>query len=320
MVVELPYKNSQKLFEGSYRITVPIQNLLKELTQNGVYVVPVDKSQLVDVDAMDNIVLPTIMVVPYKRDGESYDSILQGDYDRRMAVSKLQAGFESRDITTVDVSAKIAAMKRRMEYEASTADSNDKQLLLSSGAEVYVVVDLLKDIQLSGSRVSLIMTAYETSSGTVLASKEGYTRRYNTSAVDQLCAYAVSDNVEPFLNTIVKNLNKQVTDAKRVVLQISISEDSMMTMNDAVGVNNYRLSDVIRQWVRKNSEQGKHHLQGIVPESMIFDYVMIPPKDQDGFMMDAAQYCFLFQSYLSEDQGIPCSSKIDGNTIYITIE
>ena len=42
------------------------------------------------------------------------------------------------------------------------ADSNDKQLLMNSGADVYVMVDLQKDISAaSGSRVSLIMTARE---------------------------------------------------------------------------------------------------------------------------------------------------------------
>ena len=269
---------------------------------------------------MNSIVLPSIMVVPYKKDGESYDAILQNDYDRRLAVGKLQAGFEGRNITTVDISAKIAAIKRRSEYEASTADSNDKQLLLTSGADVYVVVDLKKDIQPSGSRVSLIMKAYETSSGSILASQDGFTRKFNTPAVDMLCSYAVEDNVGPFLAEIVKNLNKQFTDSKRIVLQISIAGSSMMSMSSQVGPNNYRLSDVIRQWVRSNSDKGKYHLQGVVEESMIFDYVMIPLKDSDGLMMDAAQYGFLLQYFLSEKQNVSCSNKIDGNTVYITIE
>ncbi len=319
-VINEPEKNSQKRFQATYRVKVPIQNLYKELTQNGVYESPASSVELADVESIDNQVLPTIMVVPYKTDSESYEAILQSDYDRRIAVSKVQAGFESRNITTVDLSAKIVAMKRRAEYESSTADSNDKQLLMSSGADIYVTVDMLKDIQSSGSRVSLIMKAYESSTGSILASKDGFTNRYNTSAVDQLCSYAVADNLQPFLDDITNNFNKQINGSKRVVLQISIEGSSMMTMDDQVGSNNYRLSDLLRQWVRKNSDQGKYHLQGIMPESMIFDYVMIPAVDQDGLMMDAAQYAFLLHSYLSEDQGVSCSSKIDGNSIYITIQ
>ncbi len=319
-VVAEPKKNLQKRFEATYRVVVPMQNLYKNLIQNKLYTPEPDPAELVDVEAMDNMVLPTIIVVPFKKDGESYDEVLQSDFDRRIAVAKVQDGFEKRNITTVDLSGKVAAMKRRSEYELTNADSNDKQLLLSSGADVYVTVDINKDMQPSGSRVALIMKAYETSSGSILASRDGFTNRYRTNAVDMLCSYAVEDNLTPFLDDITKNFNKQVTSMKRVVLQISIGGNSMMTMSDPVGPNNYRLSDIIRQWVRVNSEKGKYHLQGIVDEGMIFDYVMIPPKDQDGFMMDAAQFAFIFQSFLIESQNIPCSSRVDGNTIYITID
>ena len=92
-----------------------------------------------------------------------------------------------------------------------------------------------------------------------------------------------------------------------------------MTMNSSVGPNNYSLSNIIRQWVRKNAYKGKYHLQGIVDETMIFDYVTIPPKDTDGLLMDAAQYAFLLESFLKEENNINCSSRIEGNTIFFTI-
>ncbi len=304
-------------FEVTVKVTVPIENLFAELKNNGVYE---DKSKLVNIDEMEDVVLPTIMVVPYKTSDESYDNILKQDYERRIAVSKLQDGFESRDIKTIDVAAKITAMKRRGEYEANSVSSNDKNLLLTSGADVYVEVDIKKDVQSSGTaRASVIMKAYETSSGTILANKDGFTNTFRTTAIDQLCSYAVEDNLDAFLDDICKNFNAQVQESKRVVLMVSIGESSMASMDDMVGPNNYSLSNVIRQWVRANSVKGKYHLQGIVSESMIFDYIMIPVKDSDGIMMDAAQYAFLIQSYLIEEQNVSCSTKVDGNTIYLTI-
>ncbi len=317
-----PAKNASKMFQVELNAVVLWANLLKELGSNGVYKSnssPVN-GKLADVDNMTGVALPTIIVVPYKNPGESYASILQNDFDRRIAISKVQAGFESRGVKTIDLPAKLDAMRLRAEYEASTASSNDKNLLTSSGADVYVTVDLQKDVQPIGSRISLIMKAYETSSGTILATKDGFTRRFNTSAIDQLCAYAVADNLPSFMDNIVNNLNKNATSSSRVVLQVAIGGNSMMTMDDQVGANKYRLSDVIRQWVRKNAEGGKYHLQGVVAESMIFDYVMIPPKDSDGLLMDAAQFAFLLHSYLSEEQGVSCSSRVAGTTIYITIE
>lgn len=57
----------------------------------------------------------------------------------------------------------IEAMKLSGEYEenAGATESNDKQLLLRSGADVYVTVDLMRDNTGQEISLSLILQAYE---------------------------------------------------------------------------------------------------------------------------------------------------------------
>lgn len=314
-----PAKNVNKIFQGTYTVTVVYGNLIKDLERNKVHKSREPQMDYSDVEFEQGMVLPTIMVVPYKRDGETYSSVLANDFDRRMAVSKVQDGFESRNVTTVDVDAKLAAVKRNAQFGANDASSNDKQLLINSGADVYVVVDLKKDVTNEGARVSLIMKAYETASGNVLASKDAITRRYEKASTDELCSYAIQDNIPAFLDDICKNFSKQASDGKRVALQFAFDGSSSMSMNDRVGAGNLPLSNQIHQWVRKNAHNGKFHLQGIVDTSMIFDYVVIPPRAEDGMVMDAVQYGFAIEAWLNDTLGVPCSSRFDGNTIYITI-
>ena len=90
-------------------------------------------------------------------------------------------------------------------------------------------------------------------------------------------------------------------------------------MNDPAGSKGYALSNVIRQWVRKNAYEGKFHLQGMVDDNMTFDYIVIPPIDADGLRMDAAQFSFMLEEYLKESENIPCSARLEGNKIMITI-
>lgn len=314
-----PEKNPNKLFQGNYRITIVYSNLIKDLERNKLCKSRDPEIEYSDVEYEEGMVLPTIMVVPYKREGETYASILADDFDRRIAVSKVQDGFESRDVTTVDVEGKLAAVKRNAEFGANDADSNDKQLLMNSGADVYVVVDLKKDVTAEGARVALIMKAYETASGSVLASKDAITRRFATSSTDALCSYAIQDNLPAFLDDICKNFSKQASNGKRVSLQFAIDGASAMSMSDRVGPNNYPLSNLIHQWVRKNAHNGKYHLQGMVDTSIIFDYVIVPPRDADGLAMDAAQFGFMIEAWLNDTVGVPCASRFDGTTIYITI-
>lgn len=291
-----PEKNANRLYQGNYRITIVYSNLIKDLERNKLHKSREPEVKYSDVEFEEGMVLPTIMVVPYKRDGETYASILEADFDRRIAVSKVQDGFESRNVTTIDVEAKLAAVKRNAEFGANDADSNDKQLLMNSGSDVYVVVDLRKDVTSEGSKVSLIMKAYETATGSVLASKDAITKRFATTSTDVLCSYAVKDNIPAFLDDICKNFSRQASNGKKVTLQFAIDGASSMTMSDRVGPDNYPLSNLIHQWVRKNSHNGKYHLQGIVDTSVIFDYVIVPPRDADGLAMDAAQFGFMIEA------------------------
>lgn len=303
-------------FRAKYNITIYLTRLINDLKTNRVLI---EKPTVEDIDETEGLTKPTIMVVPFLKDGETFDAVLMNDYDRRIAVSRVQNGFESRDITTIDIIAKLQAEKRQQNYELDAAESNDRSLLLSSGADVYVTVDLQKQKTQMGTRISLIMKAYERVSGDVLASKDGWTNPINTTATDALCGYAVQAFLPDFLNDICKNFTQRISQGSRVVLRFSVNSSSGTTMNTPAGPNNYSISNIIRQWVRKNAFKGKYHLQGVVDESMIFDYVTIPPKDTDGLLMDAAQFAFLLESYLKEDNGINCSSKIEGNTIFFSI-
>jgi hypothetical protein len=217
-----PEKNPSKVFQGAYKITIVYGNLIKELERHKVHKSRDPEMNYDEVEFEKGMVLPTIMVVPYKREGETYSSVLAQDFGRRLAVGKVQEGFESRDVTTVDVDAKLAAARRSLEFGANDAYSNDKLLITNSGADVYVVVDLNKDENAEGARVALIMKAYETASGSILASKDAVTRRYKNASTDLLCSYAIQDNIKPFLDDICKNFSKQASTGKRVTLNFAI--------------------------------------------------------------------------------------------------
>lgn len=321
-----PLDKKQKIgnvYRANYQIQIRLSKLIADLKANKVYVDTSTPSGISasDVETTSNMVLPTIIVVPYKTPNDnSFAEILQNDYDRRVAVNTVQQGFEAKNITTIDLLSKINATQRVSQYDknAGAGQSSDRALLQQSGADIYVEVEIMKDIQESGSRVNLTLKAYETASGNIVANQVATTnRRYQTIASDVLCAYAVQDNIDEFLEQILKNFAP--SKGTRVSLSVSIDGGAIRTMNDPAGQKGYSLSNIIRQWVRRNAYEGKFHMQGMVDDNMTFDYIIIPPLDQDGLRMDAAQFSFLLEEYLKETENIPCSVRLEGNKIMITI-
>lgn len=304
-------KKTGNYFQGTFKITLRLRQLINDVRKNTHY------DEMMAEQPEIKLPNPTIIVVPYKKEGESYQAILENDYDKRIAVSAVQRGFEDCGIKTIDLQARLDRAKRNAQYEenAGTADSNDKQLLESSGADVYVTVDLLKDVTDEDARVSLIMKAYETASGTIWASQDGWTNRFRTNDTDILCSYAVKDNLPGFLEQIIDNFTRPT----RASLQISLSGMSYNSISDARGDDGRRVMDVIQDWLDRNSEKGEYHLQGIVDEKAIFDYVILPLQDENGYKMTPDKFAGRLKTAL-EEQGVYSSQRIEGNTIFLILE
>ncbi|HJA57833.1 MAG TPA: hypothetical protein H9951_21095 [Candidatus Bacteroides intestinigallinarum] len=313
-----PVRQPSKLYKGTVTAQILLGALKKDLIRNKLIEKSEEDRSMKEI--REQIALPTIMVVPYKRnDRNSYATILKNDFDLRIAVSTVKDGFVKLGVKTIAAEGKLEGTLRASEWESKNADSNDKQLLMNSGADVYVIVDLQKDISATaGSRVSLIMTARETATGMDLASRKSWTNRFRTTDVDKLCAYAAQDVLDGFLKDISKEFARKVEHGNTVVLRVSLADNAINTMNSRIN-GNTTLSAYIRNWVRKNAQGGRYHIQGAVDDSLIFDSVQIPAKDSDGLPLDCITFADNLVNYLN-DSGIDSEHRVDGNTIYLTIQ
>lgn len=313
-----PEKLRAKDFKATVRLSFQNELLQRDLELNKITVKGAERLSMEE--TQEQIHLPTIMVVPYKEEGSTFDRILKKDFDKRMAVAQVQEGFNRKGVNTVDFEAKLNAAKRALQYETNSAESFDKQLLRNSGSDVYVTVDILKDIAAAGSRVALTLKAYETATGNILASRQSSSNRFQTSALDQLCMYAVNDILADFLKDIGTNFARRIGSGNSIVLNVSIAGTAVNDMESEVGPDHYPLADLLRLWVKKNAVGGKYHVQGSVAEAMIFDQIQIPNRDQNGNPVDVNDFAFHIWEYIRNQLHLPCKKRVDGNTIYLVIE
>ena len=308
-------KKDNGLYRAVYNVTIDYGRLLGDMRQNEVYDC-----------AKSPIVLPTIMTIPYVKQGESYKKVFQNKPDLRIAVSKIQDGFRSRKVRTMDFEARLRAVQNMNEFEdnAGVAESNDRQMLLAEGTDVYVEVDMSKETMGTGTSVKFILKAYRTESGEVLATKSESFGPVRNVAVDYFCERAVEDMLPDFLDDICEGFGMgdgkgSGQQASSVAMRFAIDGASATTMDSRFGPKNYALRDIIRQWVRKNAHNADFSTPKIVAEEIIYDYVMMPPFDEDGIRMDAAQFAFLLESHLKEEMEVDCTSRVIGNKILFTI-
>ena len=263
-------------------------------------------------------VQPSIMVIPYTKEGEDLRTILEADPNKRIVITRIKEGFDERGFSTVDFVARLRAANEARVWTSENQSDIKTQLLEMSGADIYVQAEIIAETAASGSFVRVILTAFDISTGTSLSNTVGESGRFHTTDFGALAQRAIKDRIEPFLNTMQMKFNEIVENGRSIMLDISIDPNSQFTFDSEVGPEQLPLSDNIELWLSEVAFKGVYRMQGKTRLRIIYNDVRIPLRDQNGntytlnmFSLEAFRF---FRGL-----GVPIGRDVKSNTLYITI-
>lgn len=265
-------------------------------------------------------VQPKIMVIPFTKEGEDLRTILEADANKRIAITKIKEGFDTRGFTTVDFVAKLKAAKDNNVFTSENQSDIKTQIIQMSGADIYVQAEVIIEKGQAGNSVKLILTACEASTGNSLSNKIGESNKFYTEDFNKLASKAVENCIEDFLNVMQNKFTDIVNNGKSVIIDFSISPDSQTKMSTEVGADKLPLSDQLELWMEKNAFKNNYHIQGTTELKMIFDDVKIPLRDQaTGNNYNPNKFALeIFKFFRT--LGLQTGKDIKGSTIHITIK
>ncbi len=315
-----PEKMPNKKHKANVILEIYIDALAKDLLKNNIKLnVLVEKTVE---DIQEEVAQPTIMVVPYKQRDMDYRTILRETryVDYRTAIARVQDAFIKKGYEIKDVMAVMEATEKSMAFETNTtAESFDSQLINSSGADVYVTVDAGYNTNDEGTMGSIALVAYERASGKILGSKQTTTPRYRKGVLADLYRIAIGLIADDFLKDMTYNYAKKSTVGNTFVLRVSADNGSSVLLDSQVSSVGLPLSDALRMWLRKNALNGRFHVQGVTRDLVIFDEIQMASKADAGHFLDANDFALDIYSYIRNELKITCDKRVDGNTVYITI-
>jgi hypothetical protein len=272
-----------------------------------------------DAFAASGTIQPKIMVIPYTKEGEDLRTILEKDPNKRIVITKIKEGFDSRGFTTVDLVAKLKAAKEANVWTSENQSDIKTQLLEMSGADIYVEAEILAEKAQSGSYVRIILTGFEISTGNSLSNKIGESGRFYTDDFGKLGQKAVDACVDDFLNVMQMKFTDIVQNGKSIVLDISIDQGSKFTFDSDVGKEQLPLSDNIELWLSDVAYKGVYHMQGATKLRIIYDDVKIPFRDESGHNYTLNKFG-LEELKFFRTRGVSIGRDVKGSTMYITIK
>lgn len=268
-------------------------------------------------------VQPKIMVIPYTKEGEDIRTVLEADINKRIAITKIKEAFDSRGFTTVDFTAKLKAAKDNNVFTSDNQTDIKSQIIQMSGADIYVQaeIDIVRSqYDASTISVTLILSAYEASTGNSLSNKVGKSPQFQTNDIGKLASKAVESIAEDFLNVMQAKFTDIVNNGKSIIINLSLNPDSKYTFASEFGPDGLPLSDNLELWMGENAYKNNYHIQGNGDLWMIFDDVRIPLKDQvTGNNYNPNKFALELFKFL-KGLGLQSGKDIKGNTIYITIK
>ncbi|WP_298361286.1 DUF6175 family protein [Runella sp.] len=266
---------------------------------------------------------PTIMVFPFFKEGEDIRTILEGDVNRRIVLTKVKEAFDNRGYSTVDFISKARNLQTNSVLNGAQTDVKT-QIIQASGADIAVEVeyDVYKG---AGTKVKVILTAYETSTSASLSNKMGESPFFNTNDIGALAAKATEGVINDFLNVMQEKFTDIVQNGKYMAVEFGLTENANITMSSEVSKGGLPLSDTIEEWIGENSKG--YHIQGVTDLRLIFDQVRIPRTDAQGknltptrYALEILKFCNALTLAEQPTKKLKIERTIKGNTLFINFK
>jgi len=257
-------------------------------------------------------VQPTIMVLPFTKEGQDIRTILEDDFNKRIAITKVKEAFDNRGFTTKDFVGSLKIALKETTLNSGNKTDLKANVIRLSGADFYVEVEVFVQKSSSGNSVKLILQGYDCFTGQSLSNKVGESGKFYTNDIAKLSQKAVESCSEEFLNTLNSKFEDIVENGRSVRINIGFSSESDYNMDSEINDDGDLISDLMEDWMDDNSFKNNFHIQGISESEMIIDDYRIPLKDSNGRNYRASKVARALRKYI-KSLGLNVKTDMEGS-------
>ncbi|MBX2906511.1 MAG: hypothetical protein KF744_10765 [Taibaiella sp.] len=260
-----------------------------------------------------------IMVIPFTKDGEDIRTVLDRDANRRIAITRVQEAFDDKGYTTVDFVGRLKAARDARVFTSENQADIKSQIIEMAACDIYVVVDVDAQSDHTGASVNVALTAYDIATGNSLANKVGTSGKFFTNDFGKLTARAVNNCADDFVNTMSRKFDEMAAKGKSLFIDFSFAENSTANMTTPIErYNKMPLSELLENWLAKNSINGAYHIQGITKLKLVADEVHIPVLKSNGVAYSTNEFAVEVCKFINTT-GLTASKDVRAGSIFITI-
>lgn len=266
-------------------------------------------------EVTDHIAMPTVMVVPFCQSGETYEEVFNSNKYMRMIIAKVNEGFIENGVETKDLITCLnnAETYRLLKDEGMTLED---AILINSGADISVKVDIISNTTSTGTEVYITMNAIEIATGNTLGSVSEKSARKQTSA-EAICGPMAKSMIKDLLDLVATRMIKKTSTGQSISLRFTIDPSSVLTMETEIN-DELPLADMLVIWVKQHAQKGRYQSPKISSRLLTYSDVFIDNSVEDGVQMDVTDFARELYIYL-KSLDLTISRTVNGNSVDVVI-
>lgn len=229
---------------------------------------------------INTVIQPTIVVVPYAKQGEDIRQLVENNAMYAMAINTIQSEFNKRGFNTNDFIQLAKSHTRNDMISDAEGGASDivTQIISESDADISVEVQINPKTENGVSEILVMLKAAEAISGEVLSTQNYTSDKFKTSDMLKLLQRALSKINDDFFIYLQNSFNNIVQTGRNMNIQIRFADNSPLTAFSRVGNPALPLDRQLRTWAKQHSFGG--YFKPRVTKNIIDLSIKVPLYDQ----------------------------------------
>lgn len=229
---------------------------------------------------INTVIQPTIVVVPYAKQGEDIRQLVENNAMYAMAINTIQSEFNKRGFNTNDFIQLAKSHTRNDMISDAEGGASDivTQIISESDADISVEVQINPKTENGVSEILVMLKAAEAISGEVLSTQNYTSDKFNTSDMLKLLQRALSKINDDFFIYLQNSFNNIVQTGRNMNIQIRFADNSPITAFSRIGNPALPLDRQLRTWAKQHSFGG--YFKPRVTKNIIDLSIKVPLYDQ----------------------------------------
>lgn len=274
--------------------------------------------------AQDNV-QPSVMVVPLKKQGESYRDLIESNHYIRSAITLINQKFLEKGFRTTDFLMNYQLLQEKRILESGNSTSIEQQVAENTNADIIIRVDAEMHQNGLGHFVEINLQAIDRQTGQNLSSIKCSSIEYDTNSFETLAKEALEDKKQSCLDNFLNIMDQQFKSIQEKGLPVSISitysEDSDINGESLIDeINFITLSEIMSDYFKEQALNNYAHCRSNSSTNFVCNDFRIPLKDpKTDLPYDVSNVLSKFRKHFGKTYGIYCTGSINGTSLKITI-